>query len=108
MSTRPLQQPRIAREQRIVLPAAPKEEDIKLESSNTWGRNHLKLLGVDFYMKRKLDLNRVLMVRESEWSSELVKRTPMFEAQFTNTNRCGGRSSTVGGCGHGRPLQWCH
>jgi hypothetical protein len=30
---------------------------------------------VDFYAKTKLDLNRVLQVRESEWSSELRART---------------------------------
>ena len=74
MATRQ-QQPRATREQRVVLPTAPKEEELKLGTSSSWGRNHLKLLGVDFYIKRRIDLNRVLRVKESDWSPELRART---------------------------------
>ena len=47
MATRQ-QQPRAAREPRVVLPTAPKEEEIKLGTASSWDRDHLKLLGVDF------------------------------------------------------------
>jgi hypothetical protein len=73
MATRQ-QQPRAARDPRVVLPTAPKEEEAKLGTASSWGRDHLKLLGVDFYMKRRIDLNRVLKVRESDWSLELRAR----------------------------------
>jgi hypothetical protein len=74
MSTRsPL--PRAVKEPQVVLPSTFVEEEDKLGSSSRWRRDHLKLLGVDFYAKTKLDLNRVLQVRESEWSPELRART---------------------------------
>jgi hypothetical protein len=56
---------------REVLPTALKEEEVKFGSANTWGREQLRLLGVDFYMQRRIDLNRVMGVKESEWSPEL-------------------------------------
>ena len=66
--------PRAAKNPQIVLPSAFKEEETKLGSSSRWGRDHLKMLGVDFYAKTKLDLNRVLGVNESEWTPELRGR----------------------------------
>jgi hypothetical protein len=71
METRSKANPQRKRE---VLPTAPKEEEVKFGSANTWGREQLKLLGVDFYMQRRIDLNRVLNVKESEWSPELRAR----------------------------------
>ena len=71
---------RVAREQRVVLPTALKEEEVKLKTACSWGRNHLKLLGVDFYLKRRIDLNRVLRVKESEWSPELRARTSILHS----------------------------
>jgi hypothetical protein len=68
--------PRAVKETQVVLPSTYTEEEDKLGSSSRWKRDHLKLLGVDFYGKTKLDLNRVLGDRESEWSSEL--RAHMF------------------------------
>ena len=72
------QQPRAAKEKHIVLPSADKEEEDKFGSSNTWGRNQLRLLGVDFVMNRRIDLNRVLRVTESEWSSEIRARDSLI------------------------------
>ena len=57
-----------------VLPTAPKEEEVKFGSANTWGRDQLRLLGVDFYMQQRIDLIRVMKVKESEWSPELRGR----------------------------------
>jgi hypothetical protein len=73
MATRQ-QQPRVAKE-RVVLPTAPKEEELKLGTASSWGRDHLKLLGVDFYMKRRIDLNHILRVRESDWPPGVQERT---------------------------------
>ena len=55
---------RVAREQRVVLPTAL-EEEVKLKTACSWGRNHLELLGVEFHLKRRIDLNRVFRVKES-------------------------------------------
>lgn len=77
MTTRP-SLPRSVKEPQIVLPSTYTEEEDKLGSSSRWKRDHLKLLGVDFYAKRKLDLNRVLGERESEWSPELRARIFLF------------------------------
>ena len=88
------QQPRVPRESRIVLPTAPKEEETKFGSSNTWGRNELKLLGVDFYMKRRIDLNKVLQVRESAWSPELRARMYLSRESALN-DRDSRRRQTV-------------
>lgn len=78
MATRQ-QQPRAAREQRVVLPTASKEEEFKFGTASSWTRDHLKLLGVEFSLKRRIDLNRVLKVRESEWPPELRESTTFFE-----------------------------
>lgn len=61
-----------------VLPATPKEEEVRFGSANTWGREQLKLLGVDFYMQRRIDINRVLGVKESAWSPELRARMSLY------------------------------
>ena len=67
----------------VVLPTAPKEEEIKFGSSNTWGRNELKLLNVHVEWNRRIDLNdRVLKVKESEWSPELRARLDLFRLFF--------------------------
>ena len=79
MATRQ-QPPRAAREPRVVLPTTPKEEEIKFGSSNTWGRNELKLLNVHVEWNRRIDLNdRVLKVKASEWSPELRARMTRFK-----------------------------
>ena len=70
------QQPRAAREQRVVLPTTSKEEEFKFGSAKTWSRNQLKALGVRFHVKRNLDLNRVMKVKETDWSPELRARIP--------------------------------
>ena len=82
------QQPRAAREPRVVSPTAPKDEEIKLGTASSWGRDHLKLLGVDFHRNQRLDLNRVLIVRESEWSPELRARTSTWSIYALIRDRC--------------------
>jgi hypothetical protein len=77
---------RAVKESQVVFPSTYAEEEDKLGSSSRWKRDHLRLLGVDFYGKSKLDLNRVLRVRESEWSPELRART--FSSWFVLYTRC--------------------
>jgi hypothetical protein len=60
---------------RVVLPTAEKDEEVKFGTASSWGRDELRLLGVDFSLKKRVDLNRILRVRESEWSEELRART---------------------------------
>jgi hypothetical protein len=72
MSTRSSQ-----REPRVVLPTAPKEEEAKFGSGSKWGREQLRLLGVDFLMKRRIDLNQIL--KGVDWSPEAHERiTSLF------------------------------
>jgi hypothetical protein len=78
MTTR-ISLPRAAKAGQVVLPSAYKEEEQKLGSSSGWGHEHLKLLGVDFYAKTKLDLNRLLGVNESDWAAELRARMSCCE-----------------------------
>jgi hypothetical protein len=60
---------------REVLPTDPKEDDIKLKSAKHWGKEELRLLGVDYYMSRTIDLNKqVLGVSAKDWSSAIHKR----------------------------------
>ena len=68
------EQPRATPGREIILFTELEKEESKLRHSRTWGRNHLKLLGVDFYAKRRFDLNRVLKVKETDWSQELKGR----------------------------------
>lgn len=63
-----------SREKRIVTTTAHKEEEAKFGTASGWGREQLRLLGVDFYMKRRVDLNKILQVQESEWPPELQTR----------------------------------
>ena len=81
-----------------MLPSTYAKEEDKLGSSSGWKRDHLTLLGVDFYAKSKLDLNRVLRVRESEWSPELRART--FSSWFGLCARSRGGRRTVGSDGY--------
>jgi hypothetical protein len=74
MTTRP-SIPRRVKGKQIVLPNAPKEEEIKLGTASSWNRSHLKILGVDFPLKQRIDLNRILKVKEAEWSQELREST---------------------------------
>lgn len=62
---------RTAKEKTVVSTTAPKEEEVKLGTASSWKREDLNLLGVDFHLNRRIDLNRVLKVKESEWSPEL-------------------------------------
>jgi hypothetical protein len=56
---------------KIVLPDAPKEEEWKFGSANTWDREHLESLGVSFWRKKLLNLDSVLKVNESDWTKEM-------------------------------------
>jgi hypothetical protein len=69
---------------RVVLPTTEKEEEVKFGTASSWGRDELRLLGVDFSLKKRVDLNRILRVRESEWSEELRARTVFFEESMTD------------------------
>jgi len=69
---------REAKETKVVLPTAPKDEEAKFGSSSMSKGEHLKLLGVNFYAKTKLDLNRILGVTESEWSPANQEHTSLF------------------------------
>jgi hypothetical protein len=66
---------RVFREKREVLPITPKEEAFKFGNASSWGREQIRVLGVDFYMQRRIDLNRILGVKESDWSPELRARS---------------------------------
>lgn len=66
------------REKRVIAPDSPKEEDTKLGSSSGWGQKHLKCLGVKFSLKKRIDLNTVLQVDESEWT-ETLKQSIIFQ-----------------------------
>jgi hypothetical protein len=70
MATR-IPPPRAVKDPKIVLPLAHKEEEQKLGSSSGWGRDHLKMLRVKNYAKTKLDLDRLLGVKESDWAPGL-------------------------------------
>jgi hypothetical protein len=48
-----------------------KPEPVMFGSSSGWGREQLRLLGVDFYMQRRIDLNKVLNVNEREWTPQM-------------------------------------
>jgi hypothetical protein len=63
------------REKQVVKPNEPKEEEEKLGSASGWGRKHLKYLGVNFSLKKRIDLNTIFQVNESEWPEELKDRT---------------------------------
>lgn len=97
--------PRTVKEPQIVLPSTYTQEEDKLGSSSRWKRDHLKLLGVDFYAKSKLDLNRVLGERESEWSSELQASTLLLLYLVLCVRSFWGRQ-IAGSRGHEWPLQW--
>lgn len=62
----------------VVLPTEDKQEEVKLGSGNTWGRDELRMLGVDFYRGRRIDLEAVLRVKDRDWSPELRARIPLL------------------------------
>ena len=68
--------PRAAKKDKVVvLPTTHKEEEPKF-SSNKLGREELGLLGVDFQLSTDLDLNRILPVRETDWSPDIRASKP--------------------------------
>lgn len=87
MATRQ-QQPRAAKEKVVVLPTANKEEEEKFGSSNTWGRNQLHLLGVDFLINRRINLDRVLGFTELQWSPEIRARSSLIPSPLNSTRGC--------------------
>ena len=67
------------REKQIVTPTAPKEEEIKFGASAKWGRTQLNLLGVRFNRAAKrLNLEKVLGVMESDWPPAVQARMSCF------------------------------
>src|SRR5947207_2059334 len=65
---------RAAKETKVFLPSSYKMEEKKLGCSSGWAREHLKMLGVDFYAKTRVDLNRILGARDTDWSPEIQAR----------------------------------
>jgi len=60
---------------KIVLTTDPKEEEVKLGSARTWGREELELLGVKYWKDKPLNLEKkILNVKESEWTQEMRDR----------------------------------
>src|SRR5215471_6164601 len=89
MATR--EQPhRTEKEKTVVSTTAPKEEEVKLGTASSWKREHLSLRGVDFYINRRIDLNRILQVKESDWSPELRASTdPLSNCALIRTRSRG-------------------
>lgn len=59
----------------VVLPSAPKEEEWKFGSANTWHSEHLAKLGVSFWRAKHINLESVLEVQESNWSQAMKDST---------------------------------
>jgi len=55
----------------VVLPTAPKEEEWKFGSANTWHSEHLAKLGVSFWRAKHINLESVLEVQESNWTQAM-------------------------------------
>ncbi len=62
-------------DKKIALPIDQKFEADVFPSGSHWGKEQLRLLGVNFQMQRRLDLNKLLNVNEREWNPELRART---------------------------------
>lgn len=62
----------------VVAPTDSGVEPAKFESGSSWTREQLRLLGVDFYMRKPIDLNKVLGVNEKDWSPEAKARTVLY------------------------------
>lgn len=58
----------------IVAPQPSGVEPAKFRSGSHWEREHLRLLGVDFYRQRPIDLNKILGVKEQDWPEALRAR----------------------------------
>jgi hypothetical protein len=69
------------REKQVITPNEPKEEEIKLGSSSAWGQKHLKCLGVKFSLTKRIDLNTIFQMDESEWTEKLKKSIISYETQ---------------------------
>ena len=67
-----------------VRPTDPKVEEPNFGSANGWGRMQLQWLGVHFASnaKKRLDLNKVLNVREADWPVEIQHSTPPLANLF--------------------------
>jgi hypothetical protein len=66
---------RSVRDKQAILPTAPKDEEWKLGPANTWGKEHLRLLGVNFtHRQRRFDVNRILHGSGSAWPPEVQMR----------------------------------
>jgi len=67
------------RERKVVVKTTdPKVEEPNFGSANGWGKEQLQRLGVHFApdAKKRLDLNKVLNVREADWPVEIRQSTP--------------------------------
>jgi hypothetical protein len=60
----------------IVRTTDPKVEEPNFGSANGWGRKQLQQLGVQFVpnAKKRLDLNKVLSIDETQWLPEVQQR----------------------------------
>ena len=73
------------RERKVVVRTTdPKVEEPNFGSANGWGRMQLQRLGVQFApnAKKRLDLNKVLNVREADWPVEIQQSTPPLAYLF--------------------------
>lgn len=64
------------RDKRIVSPTAHKPEEAKAGKASLWGEEQLRLLGVQFHVKRRLDLKKILAV--DNWPPELQARMSRY------------------------------
>ena len=70
---------RAAKQPREVLPTDPKEDAEKFGPANKWGKKQLDWLGVKFSLQKRIDLNKILNVDESQWPPEIRARTSFFK-----------------------------
>ena len=74
MATRQ-QPPRAAKQPKEVFPTDPKGETERFGPANKWGKKQLDWLGVKFSLKKRVDLNTILNVDESQWPPAIRTRT---------------------------------
>jgi hypothetical protein len=58
----------------LVLPTDNINEAPRFGRGSVWGAEQLRLLGVEFPIQRRIDLDEVLNVKEGEWSPEMKAR----------------------------------
>ena len=65
---------------KIVRTTEPKEEEFKFGSANKWGLEQLDKLGVTFWRNKKFNLEKMLNIKESDWSDVMKQsfRPPQF------------------------------